>query len=186
MGRNFITSLSISCFQLLLAALNSSSSNTSIDPPAWTDPARPQAAALVDPARSMAEPLVDPARPLSGSLPDPARPLVAALVDPARPLSGLLPDPARPLAVAGGRVLSVSAGSFSGEEAQRRAALASARLAALEDRLATSQHRHKPEEGDLTGLPTVAAGDPSVAQKVGRIGLHRLLVIQAIGNQTQL
>ena len=82
--------------------------------------------------------------------------------------------------------LAAEEGSFSPEEAQRTASRAAALLAELEDRLSPYVQHPASGAAGLGGLQTAAAGDRSVAQEVGRIGLQRLFTIQAISNQTKL
>ncbi|KAF0287245.1 Chorion peroxidase [Amphibalanus amphitrite] len=93
-------------------------------------------------------------------------------------------EPARRLA-GQQQVLSADTASFSGERAVQDASAAAARLAELEARLTPLLQRPVPDGVDLTGLDTAAAGDWSVAQEVGRIGLQRLFTVQAVSNQTE-
>ncbi|XP_043210080.1 uncharacterized protein LOC122375010 [Amphibalanus amphitrite] len=93
-------------------------------------------------------------------------------------------EPARRLA-GQQQVLSADTASFSGERAVQDASAAAARLAELEAQLTPLLQRPVPDGVDLTGLDTAAAGDWSVAQEVGRIGLQRLFTVQAVSNQTE-
>ncbi|XP_043231903.1 uncharacterized protein LOC122386615 isoform X1 [Amphibalanus amphitrite] len=93
-------------------------------------------------------------------------------------------EPARRLA-GQQQVLSADTASFSGERAVQDASAAAARLAELEARLTPLLQRPVPDGVDLTGLDTASAGDWSVAQEVGRIGLQRLFTMQAVSNQTE-
>ena len=104
---------------------------------------------------------------------------------PERPVSAPerhLSAPGRPLLGGPREVLSAPADSFSADDVQRHAALASARLLTLEERLSANP----PPPGAQKETQLTAGDDLSIAQEVGRIGLQRLLLVQAISNQTRL
>ena len=105
-----------------------------------------------------------------------------APVAPGRPLAG---PQSRPVIR---QVLSAPPGSFSSEAAEQEASLVWSELEELEERLTADLHRAGVPAADLAGPQTRAEQDAAetTTQEVGRIALQRLVVIEAVGNQTSL